>query len=108
MSITERTTLAYRPISPRFGSELEGVTLLDMTDHEVEALKQLGAERGVTVVRDQVMTPEQHAAFAHRLGELTTYPVKTEGALPEMLIVHADENSKHVPARVGTRTSPAN
>ena len=96
MSITERITLAHRPISPRFGSELEGVTLLDMTDDEVDALKQLGAERGVVVVRDQTMTPEQHAAFAHRLGELTTYPVKTEGALPELLVIHADENSKHV------------
>ena len=96
MSITERTALAYRPISPQFGSELEGVTLLDMTDDEVGALKQLGAERGVIVVRDQKMTPAQHAAFAHRLGELTTYPVKNADSLPELLVIHADENSRHV------------
>jgi len=93
MSITERTALTYRPISPRFGSELEGITLLDMTDHEVEALQQLGAERGIVVVRDQQMTPAQQAAFAHRLGELTVYPVK-EGAQPELLVIHADENTK--------------
>lgn len=41
---------------------------------------------GVVVVRDQGLTPAEHAAFAHRLGELTTYPVKKEGALPELLV----------------------
>ncbi|MGH1490384.1 MAG: TauD/TfdA dioxygenase family protein [Acidimicrobiales bacterium] len=92
----ESSTLEHRPISPRFGSELDGVTLLDLTDSGVEALKQLGAERGVLVARDQVMTKEQQAEFAHRLGELTMYPVKEDGALPELLTIHADGNSKHV------------
>jgi taurine dioxygenase len=94
--IAEHKDLPHSPISPRFGSEVQGVTLLDMTDEAVAALKQLGAERGVLVVRDQVMTMAQQAEFAHRLGELTTYPVKQPGGLPEMLTIHADENSKHV------------
>jgi taurine dioxygenase len=96
MSIAERTSLTHRPLSPRFGSELEGVSLLDMANDEVDSVKQLGAERGVLVVRDQAMTPEQQATFAHRLGELTTYPVKRPDALPELLVIHADEKSKHV------------
>ena len=94
--ISEHVDLLHNAISPRFGSELQGINLLDMTDDEVAALKQLGAERGVLVIRDQVMTMAQQAAFAHRLGELTTYPVKQSGGLPEMLTIHADENSKHV------------
>ena len=88
--------LRQRPISPGFGSEIEDVTLLDMTPDAITALKQLGAERGVLVVRNQVMTVAQQAEFAHRLGELTTYPVTQAGALPEMLTIHADEHSKHV------------
>ncbi len=95
MSITESTVLTHRPISPRFGSELQGVTLLDLTDDGVEALQQLGAERGVLVVRDQLMTLEQQAEFARRLGETTIYPAK-EGVPPELLTIHADENSRHV------------
>ena len=94
--ISEHVDLLHNAISPRFGSEVQGINLLDMTDDEVAALKQLGAERGVLVIRDQVMTMAQQAAFAHRLGELTTYPVKQSGGLPEMLTIHADENSKHV------------
>ncbi len=96
MSIAATDLTDHRPISPNFGSELGGVTLLDMADDELEALKQLGAERGVLVVRDQKMTTVQQAELAHRLGEPTMYPVKSEDARPELLIIHADENSKHV------------
>jgi len=96
MTTHASTVLAHRPISPRFGSELEGVTLLGLTDDGVEDLKQLGAERGVLVVRDQVMTVEQQAEFARRLGEVTIYPQKAEGIPPELLTIHADEHSKHV------------
>ena len=96
MTISESTVLTHRPMSPRFGSELKGVTLLDLTEDGVEALKQLGADRGVLVVRDQLMTMEQQAEFAHRLGELTIYPTKTEGVPPELLTIHADEKSRHV------------
>ncbi len=34
--------LRQRPISPGFGSEIEDVTLLDMTPDAITALKQLG------------------------------------------------------------------
>ncbi len=96
MSISNSIILAHRPVSPRFGSELQQVDLLEMSDAEVAALQQLAAERGVVVVRDQIMTVLQQAAFAHRLGPLTVYPKKVEGVPEELLVVHADENSKHV------------
>ena len=50
--IAESVDLLHCPISPRFGSEVQEVTLLDMIDEGMAALKQLSAERGVLVVRD--------------------------------------------------------
>lgn len=96
MSSEQNWVREHRPISPRFGSELPGVTLLDMSDADLDALQQLAAERGVLVIRDQMMTPAEQAAFVHRLGEPTLYPAKGEGAMSELLVIHADEHSRHV------------
>ena len=79
--------LAHRSITPRFGLELEGVSLLEMSDDDIGALLQLAAERGVVVARNQVMSMQQQASFAHRLGPLTTYPAKGDG-IPAELLVH--------------------
>ncbi len=95
-TIDETRTLAHTPISPRFGCELVDANLLNMSDDDVVALQQLAAERGVVVVRDQAMSMHDQAAFAKRLGPLTNYPVMKEGVPPELLVVHADEDSKHV------------
>jgi len=96
MSTTNRVELSYQPISPRFGAELDDTVLLDLTDEGVDALQQLAAERGVVVARNQKMTVHEQAEFAHRLGPLTSYPVRDEHVPSELLIIHADENSKHV------------
>ena len=96
MSVVEAAGLSYHPISPKFGVELTDIVLLDLHDDEVELLQQLAAERGVVVVRDQTMTVHQQAEFAHRLGPLTTYPVRNEDVPSELLVIHADENSKNV------------
>ena len=42
------------------------------------------------------MTVHQQAEFAHRLGPLTTYPVRDKDVPSELLVIHADENSKNV------------
>ena len=94
--MADPTDLPHRPISPRFASELTEVVLTELDDDGVEALQQLAAERGVLVVRDQAMTPDQQAEFAHRLGPLTSYPVRHEGVPPELLVVRADETSRAV------------
>ena len=70
--------------------------MLNFDDDEVEALQQLAAERGVVVARNQTMTLQQQSGFARRLGPLTSYPVRDKGVPPELLMVHADETSKHV------------
>lgn len=96
MSVVEAAGLTYHPISPKFGAELTDAVLLDLHDDEVESLQQLAAERGVVVVRDQSMMVHQQAEFAHRLGPLTTYPVRDKDVPSELLVIHADENSKNV------------
>lgn len=92
----ERPLLPHRAITPRLGAELVGVRLLDMDDAEVAALQQLAGERGVVVVRDQVMTPAEQARFVHRLGTPTLYPVRDPAVPPELIVIHADERSRRV------------
>ena len=94
--MTESSALPHTPISPRFGAELDGVTLTELCADGVEALQQLAAERGVVVAREQVMTVDEQAEFAHRLGPLTTYPARHEGVPPELLLIRADEHSRAV------------
>ncbi len=96
MSTLEHSRLPYSPISPRFGAELVDVALIELDEQGVRDLLQLGAERGVVVVRDQVMTPQQQVGFARRLGPLTMYPDKGNGVPTELLVIHADETTKHV------------
>ena len=51
----------------------------------------------VIFFRDQELTHEQHKAFGRRFGELHMHPTSTRnGQHPEILIIKADENSKHV------------
>jgi taurine dioxygenase len=94
MSIIEAAPLAYKPVNPRFGAELVDATLLEMNDEDVEALQQLAAERGIVVVRDQVMTLQEQADFAHRLGPLAVHQTGATDLPPELLLVQTDENSK--------------
>lgn len=91
------SSLEFAPITPSFGAELaRGTTLLSMDDQELDALQQLGAERGVLVVRDQVMTMEDQVAFARRIGELFTTPASRPGIPDEIIVIHADEKSRYV------------
>ena len=95
MKSTDAQGLHYSPITPRFGAELDAdKSLVAMNDDEVGALVQLAADRGVVVVRDQGMTPQQQADFAHRLGRPLTTPMN-KGELPEeLLLIQANEKSK--------------
>jgi taurine dioxygenase len=55
-------------------------------------------ENLVIFFRDQTLTPDQHAAFGRRFGQLHMHPAAPtpiEGH-PEVLVVKADETSKYV------------
>ena len=87
----------FAPITPSFGAELaRGTTLLTMDDQQLDALQQLAAERGVIVIREQVMSMEDQVAFGRRIGELFTTPVSRPGIPDEIIVIHADEKSKYV------------
>ena len=88
--------MEYEPLTPAFGAVLAPTRLIDFSDDHVEQLHALAAERGVIVVRDQVMTPDEQVRFAARLGELLETPVNKGNAPKELIVVHADENSKRV------------
>ena len=90
-------SLEYSPIQPRFGAELDaGIQLADLDGEQIEALHQLAAERGVVVARNQTMGVAEQAAFARRLGETFTTPINQPDVPEELIVIHADENSKRV------------
>ncbi|GAC1376031.1 MAG: TauD/TfdA family dioxygenase [Acidimicrobiales bacterium] len=78
------------------GTELRGLTLAALDDHQLDELKTLAAERGVLFFRDQQMSIDEQLEFGRRLGELHVHPAATapEG-YPEVLLIHTDANSKY-------------
>ena len=61
-------------LNHHIGTELRGVSLLALDDAGVAAVRQLLAERGVLVFRDQPMTLEQQIALGKRFGPLHVHP----------------------------------
>jgi len=93
--------LTHHNITPGLGAELAPqMQLNDLNDAEVSALKQLAAERGIVVARQQDMTLEQQAAFAHRLGEPLTKPTNPAEIPPELIQIKAGENTKRAAGEV--------
>ena len=75
---------------------LGGVQLTEFSDEDVGALKQLAAERGVVVVRDQDMDMQAQADFGYRLGELMPGPANEPGVPQELIVIKAGPNSEGV------------
>jgi taurine dioxygenase len=91
-------TIDVKPLSPVIGAQIDGVDISkplgNQTYTEVhEALMR----HQVIFFRDQHMTSEQHKRFGQHFGELHVHPFapSPEGH-PEILTIHADENSKRV------------
>jgi taurine dioxygenase len=95
--------MAYQAIqveklTPHIGAEIGGVDLSRPLDERTfKEIHDALIEHQVIFFRDQEMTPEQHKAFGRLFGELHVHPAAPgpEGH-PEILVVHADETSKHV------------
>ncbi len=87
----------YNPITPSFGAELiSGTQLTQLTDDEVTSLKQLAAERGVVVARDQAMDMHQQVAFGHRLGNIMDAPPSKSDVPEGLILIQAGPKSKAV------------
>jgi taurine dioxygenase len=64
-------SLDVRPVGPAVGAEILGVDLGGPLPGEtLRAVRETLADRGVVFFRDQVLTPEQHIAFARQFGDI--------------------------------------
>ncbi len=62
--------LEVRKTSGGCGAEVLGVDLRQLTNSQMEAVRQAYADHGVIFFRDQNLTPEDHIAFARRWGDI--------------------------------------
>lgn len=105
--------MEWTPMAPQVGAEATGIDLATIDGAELEALKALVYDRGVVVLRDQVLTPEDHIALAERWGGIDInnyFPLQDE--YPQIAIVekapeqetniggawHTDHSYDQVPA----------
>ena len=86
------------PLSPIIGAEVSGVDISKPLDKDVlEEVNRALLDHQVIFFRDQEMSLERHKAFGRNFGSLHIHPTaaKIDGH-PEILTIHADENSKAV------------
>ena len=60
--------MQLRPLSEHVGTEVSGIAMAALDDAGFEQLRHLVYDRGMVVLRDQELTPQQHIAFANRWG----------------------------------------
>jgi taurine dioxygenase len=93
------TNLKLEKLTPHCGAEVLAIDLsAPLEDATIAALEQALAAHGVLFFRDQSLTPEQHKALGRRFGELHLHPAYPDilTGHPEIMIIHADENSKRI------------
>jgi taurine dioxygenase len=91
-------TIEVKPLTPTLGAEIGGIDLSKpLGNHQFQEVHDALMEHSVIFFRDQDITREQHKDFGRRFGELHIHPSAPgpEGH-PEILSIHADENSKQV------------
>jgi taurine dioxygenase len=105
--------MEWFPLTERVGAEVRGVDLATVDGEVLDALKELVWDKGVAVLRDQSLSPEEHIALANRWGgiDINNY-FPLEGEHPEIAIVgkradqqtnigggwHTDHSYDQVPA----------
>ena len=92
------SNIRVSPITASIGAEIEGVNLAEpLSEETFNALHDALMDHQVIFFRDQEMTLEQHKDLGRRFGELHVHPsVPGPEDHPEILVIHADENSKYV------------
>src|ERR1700731_530089 len=92
-------TIEVTKLTPYIGAEIGGVDLAKpLGNQQFQEVHDALMENLVIFFRDQELTHEQHKDFGRRFGELHLHPTSTRtgNAHPEILIIKADEHSKHV------------
>ncbi len=91
-------TISVEPLSPTIGAEISGVDLAQPMGNQTFAeVHDALMRHQVIFFRDQELTWDQHKAFGRLFGELHIHPTApAPDGHPEILTVHADENSERV------------
>jgi taurine dioxygenase len=92
-------TIKIRKLTPTIGAEISGVDLArPLGNQQFQEIHDALMENLVIFFRDQRLTVEQHKAFGARFGKLHIHPNAPQelAGHPEILVIKADENSKHV------------
>ena len=92
-------TIEVRKLNPVIGAEISGVDLSkELDSQQFKELHEALMENLVIFFRNQNLTVEQHKAFGRRFGKLHVHPNAAQelAGHPEILVIKADENSKHV------------
>ena len=96
-------SFSVRKLTPIIGAELGGVDLTQaLGDERIKEIHDALLENLVIFFRNQNLKPEQHKAFGRRFGDLHIHPAPM-GILdgdPEMIIVHADQNTRRIAGEV--------
>ena len=73
--------MELKPMAPKCGVEISGITLATCSDSEMDAIRQAIYEHGVAVFRDQEFSPEDHIRFGRRWGGIDVnnyFPLQEE------------------------------
>ncbi len=91
--------LDIRPLTPVLGAEVFGIDLSQqLSAAQVAAVRRALIDHQVIFFRDQQMSCEQQIALGRRFGSLHVHPLAqgNHPDHPELLRIHADENSTRV------------
>ncbi|MGH8011711.1 MAG: TauD/TfdA dioxygenase family protein [Candidatus Binataceae bacterium] len=95
----EQMPISVRKLSPVIGAEVQGADLsLALSEERLREVRDALLENLVLFFRDQRLSPDQHKTFGRRFGKLHVHPAPL-GVLEghrEIVIIKADENSKHI------------
>jgi len=92
-------SIEVRKLTPTIGAEIFGVDLAKpLGNQQFQEVHDALMDNLVIFFRDQKMSIDQHKDFARRFGELHIHPnaPKPFAEHPEVLVIAADEKSKHV------------
>ncbi len=90
-------SLRIRPLTPRLGAEVFDVDLAQLSDEALTEIRRAFAQYLVLVFRHQMLSRDDHKAFARHFGKLHVHPSKSLGAGgdPEIFHIRTTPESAH-------------
>jgi taurine dioxygenase len=89
------SAIEVKKLSAGCGAEVLGVDLRNLTNSQMETVRQAYVDHGVIFFREQTLTPEEHIAFARRWGDIDInkfFPAN--GQYPEIAEVRKEKEQK--------------